>query len=246
MDWGKERVLVIGASGGIGDALAKALFKRGARVFGTYRNNPPSWNQWKEDTLFPLDFEDSLSSIQSKISHILSSAQISTVIIAAGSAYYGGFGNMNLNDLHHTFQVDLLAPVAISQSAINHFQSSGGGHLHIVSAIAGIMPAVKNMTVYTSAKFGLVGFAKALAMECVGTPIKVSVSCPAGVLTNLPQNSLGERDGFLKIIEILKKNFETPDLVAEGILDGWGEREVVQLPTEKAKSLAKQIKLPGA
>src|SRR5690606_23977954 len=98
----------------------------------------------------------------------------------------------------------------------------------------------KNMSVYTSAKFGLVGFSRALAMECVGTNVKVSVSCPAGVKTGLPDNSLGDKDGFLKIIQVLNKNFENPKEVVEGIIEAWQSRDVVVLPTEKAKSLAKK------
>ena len=99
---------------------------------------------------------------------------------------------------------------------------------------------MKNMAVYTSAKFGLVGFARALAMETVGTQIRVSVSCPAGVVTDLPKSALGDKDGFLKIIEILNKNFESAEDVAIGIIEGLSGREVLQLPTEKAKAFAKR------
>lgn len=240
MEWNQKNILIIGANGGIGSALAKQLSESSAIIYGTYRRTKPTENYWDSSHLFELDFEGNLEEIQSKIQHILTSNNIDIVILAAGSAYFGNFSQMSLHDIQHTYQVDLISPIVIAQSVLKYFLEKGEGHFHIVAAIAGLLPAVKNMAVYTSSKFGLVGFVRALAMETVGTQVRVSVSCPSGVITDLPKNALGDKEGFLKIIEILKKNFESAEDVAKGILEGMGSREVLNLPTEKAKALSKR------
>lgn len=236
MDWQGKNVLVIGANGGIGRAFVKKLQERNANVFGTYRRTKPE--NIPENQLFQLDLEKGLTELESAIESILQASQPDVVILAAGSAYYGSFTSMDTNDIQHVYQVDLIAPAIISKSVIQFLKNKGGGHYHLVAAIAGLVPAVKNMSVYSSAKFGLVGLVRSLAMESIGTPVKVSVSCPAGVLTDLPKNAHGDKEGFLKIIENLQKNFEDPMVVVEGVLNAFDSRDVVILPTEKAKSLA--------
>lgn len=236
MEWQGKNALVIGANGGIGREFVRKLLERNANVYGTYRRSKP--DLLPDNHLYQLDLEKGLSELESTIEKILSSCQPDVVILAAGSAYYGSFTNMDVEDIQHIYQVDLIAPAIISKSVLQYLKNKGGGHYHIVAAIAGLVPAIKNMTVYSSAKFGLVGLVRSLAMECVGTPVRVSVSCPAGVLTDLPKNAHGETESFLKIIENLKKNFEDPAEVVEGILRSLESREVVILPTEKAKSIA--------
>jgi 3-oxoacyl-[acyl-carrier protein] reductase len=240
MDWQGKKILIIGINGGIGKEFAIQLSKNSAEVFGTYRRMQPEESFVAEENLFKLDLEDKISELDQNISEILQKVEPDLVIFAAGSAYYGSFAQMNIHDIEHIYQVDLVAPAIISRAVLGYFLAKGMGDYHIVSAIAGLMPAIKNMAVYSSAKFGLVGLARSLAMECVGTKVKISVSCPAGVLTPLPQNAMGDKEGFLKLIQILQKNFEEPKLVVEGILDSLENRDVVVLPTEKAKGLYKK------
>ncbi len=238
MDWQGKKVLVIGANGGIGKEFAKQFTQKGCIVSGTYRRQVPEGLT----QVFQLDLEKGLSELENAIGSILESSNPDIVIFAAGSAYYGSFTNMDTEDIQHIYQVDLIAPAIVSKSVLSFLQKKGGGHYHIVSAIAGLMPAMKNMAAYSSAKFGLVGLARSLAMECTGTPVKVTVSCPAGVLTDLPKNAHGDLEGFIKVIGNLQKNFEDPQTVVAGILElmeGEG-REVVLLPTEKARSLYKK------
>lgn len=240
MDWQGKNVLIFGISGGIGKEFARKLHALSANVYGTYRNSIPLNLDIPEENFFRLDLEEKISKLDSMTSEILQKVKPDLVVFAAGSAYYGSFSQMELVDLEHVYHVDLIAPAVISRSVVNFFLQNGGGGYHLVSAIAGLMPAIKNMAVYSSAKFGLVGLARSLAMECVGTNVKISVSCPAGVVTNLPQNAGGDKEAFLKLIQVLHKNFEEPKTVVEGILNSLQEREVVILPTEKAKNLYKK------
>jgi len=241
MEWNQKKILILGANGGIGSAIARELSQQSAILYGTYRRMKPTDDIWNQQHLYELDFELNLNEIQSKIKDILISNDIDMVILAAGSAYFGNFSKMETKDIQHTYQVDLIAPIIIAQAVLQFFLEKGEGHLHIVAAIAGLLPAVKNMAVYTSSKFGLVGFVRALAMETIGTQVRVSVSCPSGVITELPNNALGDKEAFLKIIEVLKKNFESAEDVAKGILEGLSNRDVLNLPTEKARALAKKL-----
>lgn len=223
MDFLDKKILVLGANGGIGSALSKELQDRGAIVFGTRRkgDEPIPLAKW-----FSFDAEKEglqrLEEISEKI------GKLDLVFFCFGTAYYGSFTDMEPKDLEHILHLDFQLPVSFTQFFLKRMVE---GHIHIVSAIAGLSPVLKNMSVYTSAKFGLVGFVRALAWELIGKPIKVSVSCPGGTITDLPKNALGNREDFEKLIENLRKNFEEPAVVAKGILDSLDSREVVILPT---------------
>lgn len=239
MDWQGKKVLVIGAGGGIGQAIAEHLKSLGGEVWGTYRKNPGEDSVYSQQ--FPFDLEWEPGKLEEETQSILSQVNPDYVFFAAGSAHFGSFREMDTRDVLHIYHVDLIAPAIVTKTVLNHLiDEKREGGLHIVSAIAGVMPAIKNMAAYSSAKFGLVGLARSLAMETIGTKVRVTVSCPAGTKTDLPRNASGDRENFLKIIGNLEKNFESPREVAEGIVGALDSREVVVFPTEKAKALYKK------
>jgi short-subunit dehydrogenase len=121
-----------------------------------------------------------------------------------------------------------------------YFLERNTGILHVVSAIAGLVPAVKNMSVYTSSKFALVGFIRSLAWELIGTGVKTSVSCPGGIKSKLPENALGDSESLKKFFDKYAKAFDEASTISESILDKLSSREIVLFPTESAKKLFEQ------
>jgi NAD(P)-dependent dehydrogenase (short-subunit alcohol dehydrogenase family) len=235
MSLNESTILVIGGTGGIGRGILNELQSLGARIHFTYRNEEKAQSLKESlgaESIHYLDFEkEPLDSLQTIISKI---GIPDYVFIAAGSAYYGSFELMDSKDIDHVIEVDLKVPILITNFFIPKMKEKGEGHIHIVSAIAGLVPALKNMSVYTACKFGLIGFVRALGMELISTKVKVSVSAPAGVVTDLVTNASGDTTNFEKVIEGLRKNFDSIETVGKGILEKLDQREPVILPTENS------------
>jgi hypothetical protein len=112
------------------------------------------------------------------------------------------------DDIRHTYQVDLIGVVDTVKYFLPYFLERNTGILHVVSAIAGLVPAVKNMSIYTSSKFALVGFIRSLAWELIGTSVKTSVSCPGGIKSKLPENALGDSESLKKFFDQIANKYD--------------------------------------
>lgn len=231
-----QKALVVGGNGTLGSAFIKSLVSRGWTVASTHRDKPGTGSV----PSFQLDLDDS-SSLTKNLEAIVEGYGLpDLLIIASGTACYNPLGKTSEDDLNHTLRVDLQGPIEIVKFFLPMFQERNTGTFHIVSAIAGVLPAVKNMSVYTAAKFGLVGFVRSLAWELLGTGLKISVSCPGGILSELPNNALGDKESLRKFFEQYGKNFDSPEVVSEAILEKLSSREVLIFPTEGAKKLFEQ------
>ncbi len=69
-----------------------------------------------------------------------------------------------------------------AKAVLPHMIEAGGGSIVVTSSVNGIEPAV-DYSHYTSAKFGVVGLMKALALEYAKDGVRVNAVHPGGVLT---------------------------------------------------------------
>jgi 3-oxoacyl-[acyl-carrier protein] reductase len=229
----KMKALIIGGNGSLGKAFQLSLEERNYDVCTTYHSNKIS-----DNNSYSLDLDSSESEIEKSLEFIRNNFGVpDLLIIASGTACYNPLNKTSNEDLNHTYNVDLIGPVRVVKYFLPYLLERKTGIIHIVSAIAGVMPAVKNMSVYTSAKFGLVGFVRSLATELIGTGVKASVSCPGGIKTNLPDNALGDKESLIKFFQQYGKSFHEPKEISELILDKLDSREVIIFPTESAKKL---------
>jgi len=230
-----QKALVVGGNGTLGSAFVKSLLEREWSVASTHHEKPQT-----EVPSFFLDLH-SPDSMAQNLQLILEKFGLpDLLLIASGTACYNPLSLTSDEDLSHTLRVDLQAPIELVKFFLPLFQKRNSGTLHIVSAIAGVLPAVKNMSVYTAAKFGLVGFARSLAWELLGSGVKISVSCPGGIRSELPNHALGDKESLRKFFDQYAKNFDSPESISEAILEKISSREIVLFPTEGAKKLFEQ------
>ena len=86
--------------------------------------------------------------------------------------------------------IDLLAPIWLTQLQLSRMADSGGGHIVAISSVAGRIGAPLR-TAYSAAKFGLIGYMDALRTE-VDKPhnIKVTNILPGSVATDVSRNAI--------------------------------------------------------
>jgi NADP-dependent 3-hydroxy acid dehydrogenase YdfG len=90
---------------------------------------------------------------------------------------------------HRIIDVDLLAPIALTQAILPRMVARGSGRLAYISSIAGKV-GVPMRTAYCAAKFGIAGYADALRAEVAHLGLQVHNIYPGSVRTDVSRNAL--------------------------------------------------------
>ena len=93
--------------------------------------------------------------------------------------------------------IDLLAPIWLTQLQIKRMSEAGGAHIIAISSVAGRIGAPLR-TAYSAAKHGLIGYMDALRSEVSKLHnIQVTNVLPGSVATNVSRNALAS-DGSVR------------------------------------------------
>jgi short-subunit dehydrogenase len=175
MDLRGRTVLVTGATGGIGHAIARALHREGADLVLTGR---------RTDVLEPLATETGGRAIACDLSNpadverlAAECASIDVLVANAALPASGQLADFAIAELDAALDVNLRAPVVLTRALLDGWTARGSGHAVYIASIAGKV-ATAGASVYSATKFGLRGFAQGLRDELHGTGIGVSAINP--------------------------------------------------------------------
>jgi uncharacterized protein len=173
-------VLLTGASGGIGHAIARALGGRGARVILTGRRADALENL--RATLPPgAEVLTADLSQAGEATRLAQAAGAVDVLVAnAGVPASGAVVEFTPEQIDRALDVNLRAPMQLARALVPGMVERGRGHLVFVSSLAGKAPSARS-GIYSATKFGLRGFAGGLREDLVGTGVGVSVVFPGFV-----------------------------------------------------------------
>jgi short-subunit dehydrogenase len=206
-----SKVLVTGATGGIGHAIARALHARGAALVLTGRRIEVLEDRRRElgDRVEVVGAD--LAS-KPDVERIGGRTDIDILVANAALPAAGRLQTFSARELDRALDVNLRAPMQLTLALLPSMLERGSGHLVYISSLAGKV-ATAGSSVYGSTKFGLRAFGYALSEELRDTGVGVTTVFPgfireAGMFaesgTKLPRG-VGTR---------------TPDDVAEGVLEG--------------------------
>jgi short-subunit dehydrogenase len=85
--------------------------------------------------------------------------------------------------------VDLMAPIALTQAVLPHMVKAKSGKIIMMSSVAGKVGSPMR-TAYSAAKFGLIGYAEALRTEITMHGIDVHTIAPGSIRTNVSRNAV--------------------------------------------------------
>jgi short-subunit dehydrogenase len=178
-------VLVTGASGGVGAACATALAARGARVV-VHGQDDDKLNAIAADVggkaiRADLSTEEDVAELVRAAHEVY--GRVDVVVHAAGVGWYGDSADMAREDLDEVLDVNLRAPLRITQALLGEMIARGSGHVSFVASIAG-WTGVANEAVYAAAKSALLTYAESLRLEIGSSGVGVSVVSPAVVRTD--------------------------------------------------------------
>jgi short-subunit dehydrogenase len=171
------RVLLTGASGGIGNAIARALHERGASLAITGR---------RADALESLKAElgdrvDVLVADLAKREDVEAlparAGEVDVLVANAGLPASGEIGSFTPEQLDRALDVNLRAPIQLTHMLLPRMLERGSGHIVYVSSLSGKVPSA-GASIYCSTKFGLRGFGNSLHDELHGTGVGVTTIFP--------------------------------------------------------------------
>lgn len=173
-----SKVLITGATGGIGQALARALHERGARLVLSGR---------QLDVLTRLAGELGAEPIaadlaeRDEVERLAAAAGDVDVLIAnAALPASGRLLALSQAQIDTMLEVDLRAPIALARALAPAMASRGRGHIVLMSSLSGKVAAPAS-SIYSAAKFGLRGFAHGARADLRGSGVGVSVIMPGFV-----------------------------------------------------------------
>ena len=165
------RVLLTGATGGLGRAVAEALHERGARLILTGRRveRLESLAERTGARVLADDLAD-----PGAVERIVAAAGPVDVLIANAAVPAGGnIFEHSVADIDAALAVNLRAPMALARILATAMVANGGGHIVFMSSLAG-KAASPGGSVYSATKFGLRGFALGLREDLAPHGVGVS------------------------------------------------------------------------
>ncbi len=172
-----KRLLLTGATGGLGRAIASALAERGATLVLSSR---------KADELERIAAElpgthsvavADLATEGAALRLVAEAGKLDGVVANAGLPGTGRLDDFSPEEIVRALRVNLESPMLIARAMVPTLVERGEGHLVFVSSLAG-KSASGRSSVYSATKFGLRGFAFSLRADLTGSGVGASVVSP--------------------------------------------------------------------
>ena len=187
MRWDGATAVVTGASRGIGRAVAKQAAAKGARV-GLVARSKDDLDVVLSDiggrgVVAPADIAsrqqvtDAIKTVEAEL------GPVDVLVANAGIGAYGAFADIDVDEVEHLVQVNLLGTVYPIKAVLGGMLERGRGHIVVVSSVAGRFGSPLEAA-YASTKFAQIGLAEALSVEVAGKGVGVSIVNPGVVDTD--------------------------------------------------------------
>ncbi|MEM9190824.1 MAG: SDR family oxidoreductase [Myxococcota bacterium] len=177
-----RRVLVTGATGGIGRAVARALHRRGARVLAQGRNEARLRELEAEGLLtVAVDLGQADGPMRLVTEAVKQLSKIDDIVQCAGIVRYEAPGSWSTESYEAQFGLNIRAPLFVIHAAIPHL-SNGAAIVNIASTLAQ-RPAPAT-AVYGASKAALIAASRALALE-LAPAVRVNVVAPGVIDTEM-------------------------------------------------------------
>lgn len=168
-------VIVSGGASGLGAAVVSAVRAAGGTPC-VLDLKPPA-----EDVPYvTVDLSDTRAAEAATRELAERADQLAGVVTAAGMDMPGRIDEVDGADWDRVVAVDLLGTAAVVRAAVPYLRRSGGTVVTVASTLG--LKAVSDATAYCAAKFGVVGFTRALAAELAGE-VGVTLLVPGGMRT---------------------------------------------------------------
>ncbi|MBM7659293.1 3-oxoacyl-[acyl-carrier protein] reductase [Bacillus mesophilus] len=214
----KKYALLTGASGGIGNAIARQLIKDDYAVYLHYYKNGEGLKQLQEEyknhEIFlikaDLSISDGVNELLNQVHH-----PIDSLILNSGNSYVGLVTDMAIEEVTTMIQLHMTSPFLITQAILPKMISNKSGNIVFITSIWGEIGASCE-ALYSMVKGGQNTLVKALAKELAPSNIRVNAVAPGAINTSM-LHVLDESDLGALIEEIPMGRLGKPEEIAHSV-----------------------------
>lgn len=169
-----KNYLIIGASSGIGQAVATKLRAEGHNVYSASRHSP---------TIEVAEHMEFDASDPTAASFENLPEKLDGIVYAAGTINLKPFNRLKQEDYLHDLQVNVLGAIFVIQENLKRLKSSGAASIVLFSTVA-VQTGMSFHSSVSVAKGAVEGLTKSLAAEFAAANIRVNAIAPS--LTDTP------------------------------------------------------------
>ncbi len=214
-DWRDQRVWLVGASTGIGQALARQLHALGATVIVSARKAQALQafaDQHPGSVALPLDVTDA-AAVQAAAQRLLTDGPLDLVCYCAGHYHAMRATAIDLPDLLRHHEVNTVGALHVLEAVTPAMVRRGQGRISLVSSVAGFRGLPQSLA-YGPTKAALINLAETLYLDLQPHGLGVSVINPGFVETPLTAQNQFHMPALI-----------TPEQAAQAIVQGWARGE---------------------
>lgn len=185
-----QRVVLLGAAGGIGSAIARAMLEAGSRVYlldlaerrasleALLENHP------QQARFLPCDLRDQ-ASLDVAFKELAEDADgLDVCINAAGVIHRGSFVTTSHENLSRVMEINVSGPFLALQHAVRLMIECGGGRIVNVASAHGLRTSAER-SAYAMSKGAILALTRALAVELGPQGILVNAVAPGPVSSGM-------------------------------------------------------------
>ncbi|MBJ2253900.1 SDR family oxidoreductase [Pseudomonas sp. MF6784] len=250
----EARVVLTGASGGIGAAIADALCANGAQVLAVARHREslaPLLERYPQQVFWIGADLTFLADRRKVLTVAQAMGGINLLINAAGVNHFAMLEQLEDSDINAMLAVNISAPICLTKILLPLLKQASSAMVVNVGSTYGSI-GYPGYASYCASKFALRGFSEALRRELSDTRVGVLYVAPRA--TSTPMNSPAAQ----ALNDALNANVDDPQTVASAVIRaiagdhrelylGWPERFFVRLnsllPNLIDRSLRKHLPL---
>ncbi|MFW0795721.1 SDR family oxidoreductase [Gordonia sp. CPCC 205515] len=188
----RQKILITGASAGLGEGMARRFADRGRalalcarrldRLDDLAEELRPSAAQVATAELDVTD-TDAVPRVFARLADELGG--LDRVIVNAGLGKGAPVGSGKAAANIETVQTNLVGALAQAEAALEIFRAQNAGHLVLISSMSAVRGLPKAQAAYSASKAGLATLGQGLQAEFAGSPISVSVLLPGYIETDI-------------------------------------------------------------
>ena len=253
MDILGKNIILTGATGGIGQAIARDLSAAGAHLILVARNDERLSSLVDElgtDKHRAISADLSSDDGRQQVVDSCRDADISLLINAAGTNEFGLFEKQSAESVRQLLDINLLSPILLSLALLPSLQQQEESRIINIGSTFGSI-GYPGFGAYCASKFGLRGFTESLRRELADTNTRISYVAPRATRTEF------NTDTVVAMNDALGTEMDDPALVAAEVMQvirgpadtdkyiGWPEKLFVRVnalfPGVVDNSLRKQL-----